>query len=91
VSFSAFNMLNFVRGSVYIRYFDKTKSKKETDELNEVKLIYYFSNDCDVFEEVKNLFHLAKDRVNLFNFSLFAKLKETFRKQVNFYQPKIQR
>jgi len=70
VSFSAFDILSFTRGSVYIRYFDKTKSKKETNELNEVKLIHYFSNDCDVFEEVKNFFHLAKDRVKLFNSEL---------------------
>lgn len=70
VSFNALDILSFTRGSVYIRYFDKTKSKKETNELNEVELIYYFSNDCDVFEGVKNLFHLAKDRVKLFTSEL---------------------
>lgn len=70
MSFSAFDILSFTRGSVYIRYFDKTKSKKETNELNEVKLIHYFSNDYDVFEEVKNFFHLAKDRVKLFTSGL---------------------
>lgn len=70
MSFNALDILSFTRDSVYIRYFDKTKSKKETNELNEVELIYYFSNDCDVFEGVKNLFHLAKDRVKLFTSEL---------------------
>lgn len=71
-------MLNFVRGSVYISYFEKTADGKLTakevnegfynpDKLNEVKLIYYFPDNCDVFEEVKKFFYLAKDRAKVFN------------------------
>lgn len=78
MSFSAFNMLNFVRGSVYISYFEKTADGRLTakevnegfynpDKLNEVKLIYYFPDNCDVFEEVKKFFYLAKDRAKVFN------------------------
>ncbi|ABJ91527.1 hypothetical protein YS40_133 [Thermus phage phiYS40] len=71
VSFSAFDILNFTRGFVYISYLEKKADKKlpakNSCEFSEVKFSYFFPNYCDVFEEIKNFFNLAKDRAKMFN------------------------